>query len=155
MAYPDEFVGHLEALAQLDIDAVHAYTSAIDRIDLVDVKRQLTQFRGDHERHITHLSTLIRSYGGKVPEPTPDVKGFFIQGFTAIRSMMGNEQAIKAMKGNEELTNKKYAEALKLDLPSDVRAVVQANRDDERKHLNYVNRCISSEIWKQSAKRAA
>jgi len=150
-----ELLNQLISLAQLDIDAVHAYTAAIERIDLENVKRQLTIFRGDHERHISNLSPLIVQMGGEAPSRSPDLKGFFIQGFTAVRSMFGNEQAIKAMKGNEELTNRTYSQALELDFPQDIRGVIQGNLNDERKHLEYLNGCISERIWERGEKEVA
>src|SRR5436305_912490 len=126
-----ELLKKLESLAHLDIDAVHAYMAAIDRIDLADVKAKLTLFRSDHEAHIVNLTSLIERFGGKAPTRSLDFKGFFIQGFTAIRSMISNESAIKAMVGNEELTNKTYDQALELGFPQDIRDVIQKNRDDE------------------------
>ena len=69
-------------------------------------------------------------------------KGYVIEGMTALRSMLGTVQALKAMKSNEELTNRRYMEALHLDLPEDIRAVVEQNRDDERRHLDYIVRAI-------------
>lgn len=142
-----DVLDRLQSLAQLDIDAVRAYSSAIERIDLPDVREKLISFRADHEQHISDLSGLIREMNAEPPKPTPDIKGFFIEGFTAIRSVTGTEGALKAMKGNEELTNKKYAEALELELPSQVREVVQRNRDDERRHLEYIESCIAAEVW--------
>jgi rubrerythrin len=149
----DKVLSQLKSLVHLDIDAVRAYTSAIDHIDLSDVKEKLVLFRTDHERHIADLSALIREYGEEPPKQTPDLMGYFIHGFTAIRSMTGTEGALKAMKSNEELSNKKYAAALELDLPSEVRDVVELNRDDERRHLEYVEKCIDSKVWEQ--KKAA
>ena len=154
MTESKELLKRLESLVQLDIDAVHAYTSAIERIDLTDVKGQLTAFRGDHERHISDLSPLIEQLGGQPPKRTPDFKGFLIQGFTAIKSMIGNESALKAMKSNEELTKKTYEDALKLELPANVMEVVRRNREDERRHLEYVNRCLTDKVWEQARKSA-
>lgn len=150
-----ELLKQLEDLSQLDIDAVHAYTSAIERIDLPDVKERLTAFRGDHERHITDLAPLIERMGGTPPKQTPDFKGFMIQGFTAVKSMLGNESALKAMKSNEELTNKTYDDALKQDFPSDVRSVIERNRDDERRHLEYIEQCINNQVWERAEKKSA
>ncbi|MBI3555603.1 MAG: DUF2383 domain-containing protein [Deltaproteobacteria bacterium] len=150
-----DLLKQLDSLAQLDIDAVHAYTAAIDRIDLPDVKEQLTVFRGDHERHIVELSPFVERMGGKPPKRTPDFKGFLIQGFTAVRSMISNESALKAMKSNEELTNKSYDKALELQLPQDIRAVIEKNRGDERRHLAYVNKCIEDRVWERPEKTAA
>lgn len=155
MSTSQEFRKKLESLAQLDIDAVHAYTAAIERISLSEVKDQLTQFRGDHERHISNLTPLIVRLGGKTPTGNPDFKGYLIQGFTAIRSMMSNEQALKAMRGNEELTNRTYAEALELEFPEEIRQVVQLNRNDERRHLEYINKCIEEKVWEMSDWNAA
>lgn len=155
MADNQKLIDQLVSLAQLDIDATHAYTSAIERIDLMDVKQQLTLFRSDHERHVTNLSPLIEQLGGQAPTRSADLKGFFIQGMTAVRSMFGNEAALKAMKGNEELTNKTYFKALELDFPVDIRNVIQANLDDERRHLAYVKRCIDDKVWDRSEKKIA
>lgn len=150
-----ETLKHLEALIHLDIDAVHAYKAAIDRIDLVDVKAKLTEFREDHVRHIRDLSQLIVRFGGVPPKMTPDFKGFVIEGFTALRSMIGNESAIRAMKSNEMLTNKNYDKVLKVDFPTDVKTVIEKNRDDERRHLDYINKCIDVEVWTRSEKTVA
>lgn len=142
-----ELLSQLVSLAQLDVDAVHAYGAAIDRIDIPEVKHQLTRFRAEHDRHITDLTPLILRLGGQTPTRKPDLKGYLLEGFTAIRSAMSNEQALKAMKGNEELTNKTYAKVLAMELPTDVSAVVRRNREDERRHLEYVVRCIDTKIW--------
>src|SRR5689334_15823951 len=98
----------LKSLRQLDIDAVHAYTSAIEQIDVSSIRSRLEQFRGDHERHITDLEPCIRRFGAEPDPRERDFKGFLIQGFTAIRSMTGTEGALKAMLGNEETTNAHY-----------------------------------------------
>jgi uncharacterized protein (TIGR02284 family) len=144
-----EVIYHLYSLAQLDIDAVKAYSEAIDRIHVGLIKIQLTNFQRDHEQHITDLSAIIKALGGVAPYKTPDLKGFIIQGFTALWSMFGTEAALKAMKGNEELTNRTYAKALELDLPEAVRVVVQRNFEDERRHLDYINNCIRSKVWEE------
>lgn len=140
---------HLISLVQLDIDAVHAYSHAIDRIDIQEIKTELTRFRGDHEQHVRDLSPIIQRLGGEAPEFKPDFKGYFIQGMTALRSITGNEGALKAMKTNEQLTNKTYDTALGWDLPADVRSIVQKNRDDERRHLAYITECIERKAWEK------
>lgn len=144
-----DVVHKLNELLMLDNDAVRAYSSAIERITIPYVKERLTEFRGDHERHIRDLNDCIRRLGGE-PKDRPDFKGPFIQAMTALRSMAGNEQAIKAMKGNEELTNKKYSEALQTELPVQVVDVVRKNYQDEVKHLAFINECIDRRIWETS-----
>ena len=141
----------LISLAQLDIDAVHAYEQAIEKIGVDHVREQLIQFRNDHQRHVTELSPLISRLGGQPPEFKKDFKGYLIEGMTALRSVTGTEGALKAMKTNEELTNKKYEAALGWELPQDIRQVVSRNRDDERRHLEFVSRCIEQKVWERKA----
>lgn len=156
MADTEKLLKQLQSLAHLDIDAVAAYNTAIGHIDLIDVKQQLTAFRGDHEQHVSDLAPWIERLGGKVPRRTPDLKGFIIQGFTAVRSLMGNEGALKAMKGNEEIANKAYAEALEQrEMPADVRLVIEKNRTDELRHLNYIKDCIANRVWEHPEQKAA
>src|SRR5690348_5866746 len=117
-------------LAQLDIDAVNAYEQALKIIDDIAIHAKISQFRDDHLRHINDLSMAIRDLGGEAPERTLDFKGFIITGFTAIRSATGTEGALKAMQGNEKLTNSTYAEALSWDLSPEIHGLIQKNYAD-------------------------
>jgi uncharacterized protein (TIGR02284 family) len=144
-----EICKELSSLVQLDIDAVHAYELAITNIEPLNVREQLTQFKNDHHRHIGELSTAIRQYGEQPPSYSPDFKGFLIQGFTAIRSATGTEGALKAMKTNEELTNRTYLKALGRGFPPDVRAIVERNYADEQRHLRSIEQWIATRVWEQ------
>jgi demethoxyubiquinone hydroxylase (CLK1/Coq7/Cat5 family) len=140
-----KLAGQIKSVAQLDVDAVRAYTQAIDGIDAVhsDIKNQLTLFRGDHERHIAELGAALTAAGHKAPEIKRDAKGFFIEGMTAIRAAIGTKQALKAMRQNEGLTNRKYDEALGYQgLTEELREILVRGRDDERRHLEYIELAI-------------
>lgn len=149
-----EMVKKINSLVQLDIDAIHAYQQAIEKIDVDSVKTQLKQFESDHQRHVSELSQVVRRLGGQPPEFQRDFKGFLIQGFTAMRSVTGTEGALKAMKTNENITNRNYDDALSWDLPNDVKDVIRRNREDERRHLQYIEQAISGRFW-ETGKRAA
>lgn len=142
-------------LIHLDIDAALAYAQAIENVDMPEVAKRLTEFRRDHERHIDELSIEVRRLGGEPPERKRDVKGFFIEKFTAIRSKTGTEGALKAMRMNEELTNITYETALKTEMPESARAIVLRNRDDERRHLAYIQNAIKEKLWESREKRSA
>ncbi|HEY3449419.1 MAG TPA: DUF2383 domain-containing protein [Myxococcales bacterium] len=147
---PKDLNKELSSLAQLDIDAIHAYDQAIHNIDVTSVREQLTQFKADHERHVRDLSVIIQRFGGQAPSFSPDFKGYVLQGFTALRSAMGTEGALKAMKGNEELTNRTYSNALGKGFPVDVLAVLQKNYADEQRHLAAINQWIGIRVWEQA-----
>ena len=144
-----EVVKRLRSLLQLDVDASHAYQQAIDKIDKPSVREQLILFREDHERHIREIAAKLEEMGEKPPKATPDVKGVLIEGFTALRSMTGTHGALKAMKTNEELTNRKYSEALKLDASLEIHSLLEKNYQDEVRHLAFVEECLKNRVWEK------
>ncbi|MGA1875815.1 MAG: ferritin-like domain-containing protein [bacterium] len=144
-----EMVKRLSSLVQLDIDAVHSYGQAIDEIDVPSIRQQITQFRDDHLRHINELSEIIRNYGETPPEYSRDIKGFVLEGFTAIRSLTGTEGALKALHANEKITNRMYADARTWDLLSDAKNTVEINYSDEQRHIRYLEEAIENRLWEK------
>ena len=145
----EKIVDKLNDLVALDIDAVSAYQAAISRITVPFLRDRLREFQLDHERHVRDLSEFVVRYGGQ-PKHGLDVKGFLIKGFTAVTSMMGNEAALRAMQGNEQLTNRIYQTALSETWPDEVRKVVERNHADERRHLAFIQECLRTRLWDQS-----
>lgn len=144
-----EIIDRLVNLVHLDIDAVHAYGHAIKQIDLVTIRETLEQFLEDHDRHVRNLSDKIRDLGGSPPEYSRDFKGFLIEGFTAIRSLTGTKGALEAMKTNERLTNRKYEDAMKWDVPIDLKTLLQRNFEDEKRHLQFIEQALEKRMWEQ------
>jgi len=138
----NEAVKRLNDLIKLDIDASHAYDQAIKEIDVTAVKDRITSFRDDHLRHVQDLSRLVRDMGGQPAEHTRDFKGYLIEGFTALRSKTGTAGALKAMKTNEQLTNKKYGDARSAGFDQTAMSVIEKNYDDEKRHLQYIEEAI-------------
>ncbi len=137
----------LKDLVQLDIDAVHAYEKAIANINNTGIREQLEAFKKDHERHIGELSQKMRELGETPPDNKPDMKGYLIEGLTALRSSTGTEGALKAMKSNEKTTNKKYDEARKLDVMGETKEMIERNYQDEKTHLEYIERALNERLW--------
>lgn len=144
----NKMIDRLNELIALDYDAVGAYEAAIDRIDVEFLRSRLREFQGDHRRHIQELSRVVVGLGGK-PREKPDVKGFFIKGFTAITSIMGNEAALKAMQGNEKLTNRTYEQAMKEGWPEEVRVIIERNFRDEQRHLAFIEESLRLRSFEQ------
>jgi rubrerythrin len=146
MAAADD-VNRLVTLMQLDRDAVRAYEEAIAAIDIPEIRDRLEEFREDHEHHVEALEAAIGRLGGTPPEPAPDAMGYVIEGYTAIRAAMGIAGALRAMKSNEALTTAAYEAALALELPADVKRMVERHRDDERRHLAYIEAVLEDRVW--------
>ncbi len=137
-----KIIDKLNDLIAIDYDAVSAYEAAIRRIQAPIIRDRLREFQGDHERHISDLARFVRDFGG-TPRERPDAKGFFLKAFTAVTSMMGDRAALSAMKTNEELTNRTYDRALEELWPASVQDVLVRNRDDERRHLSFIEQSIA------------
>ncbi|WP_437733805.1 helix-hairpin-helix domain-containing protein [Sorangium sp. So ce1335] len=141
-------IGDMTALEQimglilLDLAAVEAYRVAIDACKTPEIKRQLEAFRGDHERHARELSDAL---GASLPEGV-DERGQCIRRYTEL-SAREERTALVAMRGNEELTNDAYASALASDLPDDVRRMVEASWQDERRHIRWITEEIRTRGW--------
>ncbi len=141
----------LRALCKLDIDAYFAYQETLHHIEEKDVKANIERFRGDHERHIKEISEELRTLGEKPPEFSRDFKGYVLDVFTKVRSLTGTEGALKALKGGEETTNKKYGAAVKLDFPTNIKNLIERNYQDAQKHLSWIENAINTKAWKKAA----
>lgn len=144
-----EMTDKLSSLMKVDIDASKSYGQAIEEIDIADVREQVTKFRNDHERHITDITNMIRELGGTPPSYSRDMRGFFLEGFTAIRSLTGTAGALKSLATNEKVTNHEYGQAMSWELSPPARELVERNYNDEKRHLQYIEQAISNKVWEK------
>lgn len=138
-----ELTSLLNALIELDLDAIEAYESAISRLDDLAAKEHFSLFKGDHERHVQDLRPLVAELG-ETPASEPDIKRVLTQGKVVLAALVGDKLILRAMKTNEVDTNTAYDRAVaRDDLPEHVREVLLRNRDDERRHLAYIEKRIA------------
>ena len=101
-----ELIKALSNLAQLDIDAVHAYDQAIKEIGDPIIKERLVQFQKEHRNHISGLSRQIKDLGGQPPEKSKDFKGYVIEAIAAIRSFTDLKScAVPSVENKNEVKN--------------------------------------------------
>lgn len=108
----NEIIDQLTQLHQLDVDSVEALEEAIITLDNEKLRKRIEIFRSEHLMNIQSLEELILDLGGQRPTHGQDIKGFLIEGVTKLRSALGEKQALKAIKQNEEISTKKYEAAL-------------------------------------------
>lgn len=136
-----DLIKKLNNLAQVDIDAYHAYTQAIESLDDQEIKEQLIRFQQDHVQHIKNFEKVVSDLGGEPVDFSRDFKGFLISGYTSVRSLTGDVGTLKAMDTNEIITNRSYDDMLKdEDLPSDIRKMIEQHSNDEKRHLAYIKK---------------
>jgi uncharacterized protein (TIGR02284 family) len=130
----------LYQLVELDYDAVAAYDAAIARLKDGEAKSELEGFKRDHERHVQEVGDQLRLLGSE-PPTGPDVKRVLTQGKVVIAGLMGDRAVLMAMKTNEDDTNTAYERATaRADLAPELRALLQRNLEDERRHRGSIER---------------
>jgi rubrerythrin len=130
----EDIIDDLEDLIQLDRDAAKAYDIALDKATDRAVREDLLMFKLDHERHVDDLGRIVVRLGGET-EDRGHGRGLLRETLAVLRGSRGTLGALKALRMSEKLTNTLYAKALEEPLTIDAREVVEANRDDERRHL--------------------
>jgi uncharacterized protein (TIGR02284 family) len=142
-----EAIKKLSLLMQLDVDAIGAYEQALEKIEHTLIKEAIVRFQEAHRTHVQQLKEAITRLGGQPPSEKPDLKGYLLEGFTALRSVTGTEGALKAMKSNEQLTNKRYREALDWSIPAELQPLIEKNYQDEQAHLRYIEQSLENRAW--------
>lgn len=137
----------LNDLLQTAIDTIHAHTHAIEHIHLPEVAIDLQQFEVDHQRQIDQLSVAVQRLGIVPVDPTPDLRGYASEAFVALRSLTGTAGALKALRSSEQTLYEGYERTLSDELPPDIHAIVRRGRDDERRHLLYLENALGNRIW--------
>ena len=146
----DKQIEELNELIRFDHDAIGAYTEAINAVHQPQIRDPLTRYRGDHQRHVSELSAVVRRLGGK-PAESADLKGMVRKTMTKVAGLVGEETVLKAMKSNEEALNKAYNHHTTLDFPSDILDLIKRNYEDEKRHLQWVEQALRTRLWEQAA----
>jgi bacterioferritin (cytochrome b1) len=134
----------LSDLVALDFDAIDAYDQAIARLREDNVARvELSKFRADHERHVRDLAPIV-SRMGSMPPTKGDFLRFLTQGKVVIGALGGDQAILRAMKSNEDTTNRKYEDSLGTPgLDEETRVILQRNLADERRHRAWIESRIA------------
>lgn len=141
----------LSRLLALEVDAVQAYSAALALVAPGALHDELAVFGLEHQRHAVELHDHMLKLGHRPPAVTPDVKGVVIGALTPPRRRPTLEELLEAMRGNEQLTNAVFAKVLAKPLPPDARAFLAGMRDEERRHLDWVERTLSRRPWESAS----
>lgn len=132
------FSDALQSLLELDYDAIEAYKVAIERLEDKDFKAKLTEFKGDHERHVREISDLLRKHGSDVPDG-PSLKQWLTKGKVVLADLMGDRAILSAMEGNEEDTNTAYDRMHKHpEKWPDATDILDRGFRDEKRHIEWL-----------------
>jgi len=133
----------VQDLVQLDKAAIEAYGAAIERLESVEYKQQLSRFRQDHEEHTRTLGAWLHEHRQETPA-SGGMKQTLASGKVALAGLMGDKQILEAMKTNEDDTNTAYERAVNHREADGVRATFEKNLGDERRHRSWMESVIAT-----------
>lgn len=139
-----EIISDLNDIIELDYDAIAAYRTAIERLEGDAYKVKLTEFLGDHERHIVELGKAVLNEGGE-PSTEGDAKKVLTKGKVVMADLAGDEAILKAMRSNEEQTNSKYEDAVEIGYPEHIQEILQRGLADERRHKAWLQAALEKQ----------
>jgi rubrerythrin len=140
----------LGRLYALEVDAAHAYGCAVSLAPDGAIREELRLFGLEHQRHVLVLLDVLLRLGRDAPDAEPDVKGVVIGALTPPRRPLTLEDVLEGMRGNEHLTGSVYAKALARPLPRGLKELLQPLADDERRHLEWMERMVARRAWETS-----
>jgi rubrerythrin len=139
----NSLVDALKDLVELDYDAVEAYEAAINRLDNIDYKKKLTEFKDDHLRHIKEVSEALKRHGENAPTGPSIGKQWITKGKVVLGNVMGDDGILSAMRSNEIDTNRAYERMnAREDKWDDVIDVLKRGLQDEHKHKAWLDSVV-------------
>jgi len=137
------FSDAVKELLELEYDAKEAYEAAINRVESLDYKQKLEEFKADHEQHIRNLTELLRNHNEEAPTG-PSGKQWLAKGKVVLANLIGDDTILAAMVSNESDTNTAYERMNdRTDKWADAIEIIQRGLADEKRHKAWLETVTS------------
>jgi uncharacterized protein (TIGR02284 family) len=130
----------MNQLIKLGLGTIRAYEEAIEGAESRDLRAKLTELMCDHQQHVSALSALVTSCGGK-PAKRPDLLGILLQGFSSVLSM-NNRTALLAAWAIEEIANNRFRMALGKKLPQEASDAIEKVYQNHQAHVVWIKHTL-------------
>ncbi len=135
-----DIVRNLNRLAQHELDAIEAYSAAIERVQSARHRHKLSEIRADHQRHVQAVGVQVTRLGGPRLHH-PSLFRMILRTQVALVSKAGGDAALlltlRLWKG---LTILRYRVALKWSgFPPEIVRVLSGNLEDELRHHSWLS----------------
>lgn len=128
----------LQKLVQYEIDHSFLLSQCINNLKNQDLKINIVKMQEECESNIKDLSSFIKKYNGEIPAHEKDFKGFFMEGYAAMRGLLTDQGALKALHTNQKLILKAFESALNSNLPEDTLGKIKEIVEKKRVNLNLI-----------------
>lgn len=128
----------LQELAQAEIDASFLISQAMDNVNNSVLREKLLKYKQQYEEHIKDLSKLVRDSGREAPSYSKDFKGFFMQGYAAMRGLVSDQGVMAALHTNLQRILKVYEPHLTSIVDDNIKSKIKQIYEEDKKIVEYV-----------------
>lgn len=126
-----------------DVAACDIYKEVLLHVKDPVIRKKLNEFLHDHETHVNDLEKAYEQHVGEPPARGIDIKGTLMFGYTSIRSITGQEGALKALHSAEKIILQRYREAAAgKEWSPNVAQIINKDFADEKKHYAFLQEHI-------------
>ena len=121
----------LNELIETCKDGEQGFIRAAEDVKETTLKKVFTEGAGRCRSGASELQTLVRNMGG-TPEEDGSVKGAIHRGWMDLKTKFTSRDSVAVLEEverGEDYAKARYAQALKADLPPNIRAVLQRHYD--------------------------
>lgn len=142
----NELVSRLSTLLRMDRDAVKLFDAAAIAVGIPGLDIGAQRYRVQHTRHAEGLAREILRRGREPVEPTAEFDSIMALHISSIEQAEDAAQAMITLRMAERIMNLEYAEALQLDMPNELRGMLERNLADEREHLSAIESWLAANV---------
>jgi len=129
----EETVKELQKLTQYEIDESFLIGQCIDNIKDQALKARLLTIKTECENNIKELSDLVKQFGGEPPEYSKDFKGYFMNGYAAMRGAFTDQGVLKALHTNFKLILKPFESSINSSFPTETKETLKKIYENKKK----------------------
>lgn len=136
----------LARVVRIEIEVLRTYDRVIGKVGHPGTADQLAQFRNEHAKHLEDLFAW-KSLARRFPERLRNEVHGRHSGFGGAQSMTDDtEGALREVRAVEQIAIRAW-NALEGALPRGMGALVNRFREDETRHLRFLDRLLESKVW--------
>lgn len=133
------FSGKLYELTELEFLTIEAYSLAINKIENIEYKLKLGEFKNHHERHLCELIEILKNHHEKYPQGPKFPKKWFVKGEILIANLADDEEILEILRKNETESNNAYKNlSMQENQWIDAIDIIHKGLSDERRHKEWI-----------------
>jgi uncharacterized protein (TIGR02284 family) len=136
----DKTIATLNTLTEISYDGQKGFANAAQHAKRADLKTLFAEYAAACESGLRELSEHVRTLGG-TPKEGGTIGGAFRRGLTDVRvstSSHSDQAILEECEKGEDVAKKAYADALKENLPPDIRALIESQNANVIAHHDTV-----------------